>query len=78
MVYAARKVNTAFILNVALDGEKKVVAAFAGDLEAAHEAGVEFIRSQSQCRAVTGDIVVTSKMCIRDSASLHHPEALCA
>ena len=60
MVYAARKVNTAFILNVALDGEKKVVAAFAGDLEAAHEAGVEFIRSQSQCRAVTGDIVVTS------------------
>lgn len=60
MVCAARKVNVQFILNVALDGEKKVIAAFAGDLEAAHEKGVAFIRSQSQCPAVTGDIVVTS------------------
>lgn len=60
MIYAARKVNTQFILNVALDGEKKVAAAFAGDLEMAHEAGVNFIRRQSQCSAVQGDIVVTS------------------
>ncbi len=60
MVCAARKVNVQFILNVALDGEKKVIAAFAGDLEEAHEKGVAFIRSQSQCPTVTGDIVVTS------------------
>lgn len=60
MVVAARSVNVQFILNVALDAEKKVIAAFAGDLEEAHAKGVEFIRSQSQCPVVTGDIVVTS------------------
>ncbi|QAT48935.1 nickel-dependent lactate racemase [Caproiciproducens sp. NJN-50] len=60
MVCAARAVNVQFILNVALDGEKKVIAAFAGDLEQAHEKGCDFIRKLSQCPAVTGDIVVTS------------------
>ncbi|NCB52230.1 MAG: nickel-dependent lactate racemase [Clostridia bacterium] len=60
MVAAARAVNTAFIFNVALDGEKKIVAAFAGDLEQAHAEGVSFIRSLSQCPGITGDIVVTS------------------
>ncbi len=60
MVVAARAVHTAFILNVALDGEKKVIAAFAGDLEQAHAEGVAFIRKLSQCPSVTGDIVVTS------------------
>ena len=49
-----------FILNVALGQHKNVVAAFAGDLEAAHAAGVDFIRAQSQCPAVQGDIVITS------------------
>lgn len=60
MIYAARKVNVQFILNVALNGEKKVVAAFAGDLEQAHAQGVKFVRSLAQCPSVTGDIVVTS------------------
>ena len=60
MVVAARAVNVQFILNVTLNAEKKVIAAFAGDLEQAHLKGVEFIRSQSQCPVVTGDIVVTS------------------
>ncbi|MVB10969.1 Lactate racemase [Caprobacter fermentans] len=60
MVCAARAVNVRFILNVALDGNKKIIAAFAGDLEQAHEKGCDFIRSLSQCPVVTGDIVVTS------------------
>lgn len=60
MVSAARAVNVQFILNVALDSEKKIIAAFAGDLEQAHEKGCEFIRSLSQCPVVTGDIVITS------------------
>lgn len=60
MLCAAKAVNVQFIFNVALDGEKKIVAAWAGDLEKAHEAGVEFIRQWSQCPVVTGDIVVTS------------------
>ena len=60
MVYAARAVNLQFIMNVALNSEKKVIAAFAGDLEQAHEEGVAFVRSLAQCPGITGDIVVTS------------------
>ena len=60
MLCAAKAVNVQFIFNVALDGDKKIVAAWAGDLEKAHEAGVAFIRQWSQCPVVTGDIVVTS------------------
>lgn len=60
MVCAARAVNVQFILNVALNGEKKVIAAFAGDLEEAHATGVSFVRTLAQCPSVTGDIVITS------------------
>lgn len=60
MVCAARSVNVQFILNVALNGEKKVIGAFAGDLEAAHEQGVDFVRSLAQCPKTKGDIVITS------------------
>ena len=60
MVTAARRVNVQFILNVAQNSEKKVIGAFAGDLEEAHAAGVAFVRQLAQRPAVTGDIVVTS------------------
>lgn len=60
MVYAARKVNVEFILNVALNSEKKVIAAWAGDLEEAHATGVKFVRELAQCPSVEGDIVITS------------------
>jgi len=60
MVYAARKVNVQFIFNVALNGKKKVIAAWAGDLEKAHAEGVAFVRKLAQCHPIVGDIVVTS------------------
>jgi nickel-dependent lactate racemase len=60
MVCAARAVNVQFILNVALNGEKRVIAAFAGDLEEAHAKGVSFVRNLAQCPEITGDIVITS------------------
>ena len=60
MVVAARRVNVAFILNVALNARKQVIGAWAGDLEQAHAAGVAFVRQWSQCPPVTGDIVVTT------------------
>ena len=60
MVCAARAVNVQFILNVALNAEKKVIAAFAGDLEQAHAVGVDFVRELAQCPGVSGDIVITS------------------
>lgn len=60
MVCAARSVGVDFILNVALNDKKKIIAAFAGDLEKAHEKGVAFVRGLAQCPSVTGDIVITS------------------
>ena len=36
MLAAAKMVNVQFIFNVALDGQKKIIAAWAGDLEKAH------------------------------------------
>lgn len=60
MVEAARRTKVQFILNVALDPQKRIAAAFAGDLEQAHAQGVHFIRSQYGCRAEHGDIVITS------------------
>lgn len=59
MIYAARAVNLAFILNVAMNEQKRVIAAFAGDMEEAHETGTRFIQELSSMEAVTGDIVVT-------------------
>lgn len=59
MVCAARAVNVQFILNVALNEQKRVIGAWAGDLEQAHEEGVRFVLSRCRCRAVQGDIVVT-------------------
>ncbi len=60
MVFAARKVKLQFIFNVALNSQKKIIAAWAGDMEEAHARGVAFIRQWSQCPSITGDIVVTS------------------
>lgn len=60
MVCAARSVNVQFILNVALNSRKKIIGAFAGDLEEAHGKGVEYVRSLAQCPVVKGDIVITT------------------
>ena len=60
MIYAARKVNLAFILNVTLNGAKEVVSAFAGDAVLAHEAGCEYLAQVCGVDAVHADIVVTS------------------
>jgi nickel-dependent lactate racemase len=60
MLYGARAVNVQFILNVALNSTKKIIAAFAGDLEKAHAEGTKFVRSLAQCPAVQCDISVTS------------------
>lgn len=60
MIYAAREVGVDFILNVALDEGKRVIAAFGGHLAAAHEAGCQFVTDLSKAASVTGDIVITS------------------
>ena len=59
-VYAARQVGVDFILNVALDTKKRVVAAFAGDLEEAHAEGCALVSKLFTVPRVSADIVVTS------------------
>lgn len=60
MLAAAKAVHVQFIFNVALDSAKHITAAFAGDLEQAHAAGVAFVRREAQRPRVTGDICITS------------------
>ena len=45
ILWAAKAAKLTFIVNVVLNGEKEVIHAVAGDLEAAHRAGVEFLAS---------------------------------
>ncbi|NCB63129.1 MAG: nickel-dependent lactate racemase [Clostridia bacterium] len=61
MVEAARLTGLAYIVNVVIDEEKRVAAAFAGDPIKAHEAGCEFLKGFCRVKPEKrGDIVVTS------------------
>ncbi|MDR1677485.1 MAG: nickel-dependent lactate racemase [Deltaproteobacteria bacterium] len=60
MVYAARKANLAFILNVTLTPDKRVSMAFAGDLLEAHLKGCEYVLAESAVQARPSPIVITS------------------
>ena len=60
MVYAAKKANLAFIVNVVLDENKRVIKAFAGDYVKAHEKGCEFVDALSGVDAIPSDIVIST------------------
>lgn len=60
MLYAAATAGLAFILNVVIDSEKKVIQAFAGHYNEAHLVGAEFVRSLASVKRVLADIVITS------------------
>lgn len=60
MMAAAEMAGLAFILNVVLDGEHRVIGAFAGDIHAAHEAGCSFVRELAGVRAVDCDVAITT------------------
>lgn len=60
MLYAAKAAKLAFICNVVIDADKKVIAAFAGDSEKAHYAGVDFEMKLAGVKPVLADIVVTT------------------
>ena len=60
MLYAARKAKLAFICNVVINGAHQVLGAFAGDCDAAHLAGVEFLQHLCQVRLPPADIVITT------------------
>ncbi|MDR2738815.1 MAG: nickel-dependent lactate racemase [Treponema sp.] len=60
MLYAARQAKLAFILNVALSPAKRIIAAFAGDMEQAHRAGCDFVLKHCGVKSPVGPIVITS------------------
>lgn len=60
MVYAARKAGLQFILNVVLDENKHIIGSFAGDLEAAHKQGTDFVGELAGVKAIKSDIAITT------------------
>jgi len=60
MLFAAKAAKLAFILNVVINPEKKIVAAFAGNMEKAHAAGCEFLRKAACISVPECDIAITS------------------
>ena len=60
MLYAAKQAKLAFIVNVVIDADKKIIKAFAGHSEAAHVAGCEFAAELAAVPAKPADIVLTS------------------
>ncbi|MBQ7479201.1 MAG: nickel-dependent lactate racemase [Selenomonadaceae bacterium] len=60
MLYAAEQAKLAFILNVVIDAEKKVIAAFAGDREKAHLTGCQFVMKMAEVKKQPADIAITT------------------
>jgi len=60
MIFAAETAGLAFILNVVIDAEKKVIEAFAGHFNDAHRAGCEFVRELAGVKAAPAEIVITT------------------
>ena len=60
MLWAAKTAKLAYVVNVILDSEKKVIYAVAGDCEAAHKKGTDFLLSLCGAKAVESDIVITT------------------
>lgn len=60
MLWAAKKAGLAFIVNVILNGDKKVIHAVAGNPEKAHEKGVDFLQELCAAEAREADIVIST------------------
>lgn len=60
MLFAAREANLVFICNVVINSAKDIIYAVAGDCDAAHLQGCEFLRAKCGVTGVNADIVITS------------------
>ena len=60
MLYAAKAASLAFIINVVIDADKKIIKAFAGHHEDAHLQGCEFVRGLAGVKRAEADIVITT------------------
>lgn len=60
MLYAAKKANLAFIVNVVINAEHEPIFAVAGDVEKAHAQGVEFLMQKCKVKAKKADVVIST------------------
>ena len=60
MLFAAQRARLAFIVNVVLDENKRLVKAFAGHPEVAHQAGCSFVRGIARVASEPADLVVVT------------------
>lgn len=60
MLHAAKVAKLAFIINVVIDADKKIIKAFAGHREDAHDEGCEFVRQLAGVKRAEADIIVTT------------------
>ena len=60
MVWAARRAGLAFICNVVINAEKKVIYAVSGDVEKAHEKGCAFLSKLCAVKALPADVAIST------------------
>ena len=60
MLWAAKKANLRYIVNVVLNGEKQVIYAVAGELEKAHKKGTDFLFGLCGAKTQPADIVIST------------------
>ena len=60
MLFAAKAAKLEFILNVVINSEKKIIKAFAGDLEQAHAHGCALVKDIAEVKPIKADIVITT------------------
>lgn len=60
MIFAAKAAGLSYVLNVVLNENKEVIAAFAGDPVEAHQKGCEIVANIASIEKETADIVVVS------------------
>ena len=60
MLWAAKRARLAYIVNVVIDESKKPIYAVAGEPEAAHRVGCDFLSKLCRAKPVMADVVVTT------------------
>ncbi len=60
MLWAAENAGLAYIVNVVLNADKKVIYATAGNFKSAHAKGVEFLSEMCGAKSLPADIVITT------------------
>ena len=60
MLFAARAAKLAFVVNVVIDAAHEPIFSVAGDCDAAHRAGREFLSSKCRVAAVPADIAIST------------------